>query len=232
MPRGGRSISPRWHKASQRRLPRIENTGVFPSKEESLPLAYDLAPDLAQEEALRVKSKLAVLLFLALFPAFILAQQATRGGDASLRVGATASLYRPDYISTGVGGPGVFVDFDVNRRWGLEGAARWLRFHDDVDLHEDHYQIGPRVNFLTKGKFHPYAKGFVGVGKFTFPTNAGSVTGYGGYLMYGGGAGLDYRLNRKWTVRAVDFEYQHWPEFTTGAINPYGVNVGLSYRVF
>lgn len=155
-----------------------------------------------------------------------------RGGDSALRVGGTVSLYHPDYIADGIGGGGVYVDFDVNRRWGLEAAGRWLRIHNNIDLHEDHYQIGPRVNFLTWRKFHPYAKGFVGVGKFTFPTNAGSITGDGGYLMYGFGGGVDYRLNRKWTIRAADFEFQHWPDFTGGAINPYGANVGVSYRIF
>lgn len=155
-----------------------------------------------------------------------------RGGDASLRVGATFSLYHPDYISNRVYGGGVYVDFDLNRRWGIEAAGRWLRFHDEVDLSEDHYQIGPKVNLPKVWRFNPYAKGLVGVGKFTFPSKYGYVIGNGNYLTYGGGAGLDYRVNHKWTVRALDFEYQHWPEFTTGAINPYGINVGVSYRVF
>lgn len=181
-----------------------------------------------------MKNKLVLLLFFLVSPGFILAQvtAGARGGDAALRVGGTASLYNPDYISNGVGGPGVYVDFDLDRHLGLEAAGRWLRFHGNVDLHEDHYQIGPRYSFLTFGKFHPYVKGFVGVGKFTFPTNAGNITGDGGYLMYGAGGGLDYHLNRKWTIRAVDFEFQHWPDFTPGAITPYGVNVGFSYRIF
>lgn len=181
-----------------------------------------------------MKIKYLLLLLFAVAPVLAFSQvtPSTRGGDASLRIGGSASLFHPDYIADGIGGPGVYVDFDVNRRWGLEGAARWLRFNDGIDLHEDHYQVGPRVNFLTWGRIHPYAKAFVGVAKFTFPTNAGDITGHGGYLSYGGGAGIDYRLNRKWTLRPVDVEIQHWPEFTTGAINPYGVTAGISYRIF
>jgi hypothetical protein len=181
-----------------------------------------------------VKIKYLLLLLFAVAPGIALSQviPSTRGGDSSLRVGGSASLFRPDDIADGVGGPGVYVDFDVNRRWGLEAAARWLRFNDGIELHEDHYLIGPRVSFLTFGRIHPYAKAFVGVAQFTFPNNAGNITGHGGYLSYGGGGGIDYRLNRKWTLRPVDVEIQRWPEFTTGAIHPYGVTAGISYRIF
>jgi Outer membrane protein beta-barrel domain len=181
-----------------------------------------------------MKRRLFLFLLFAISPILAISQVApsTRGGETSLRVGGMLSLFNPDYIANGVGGGGIYVDFDVNRRWGIEAAGRWLRITGDINLTEDHYQIGPRVNFLRFGKFHPYAKGIVGVAEFNFPTNAGFVTGSGGYLTYGVGGGLDYRLNQKWTIRPVDFELQHWPNFTTGAITPYGVSVGASYRIF
>jgi hypothetical protein len=30
----------------------------------------------------------------------------------------------------------------------------------------------------------------------------------------------------------VDFEYQYWPEFSFGAIKPYGISVGIRYQLF
>jgi hypothetical protein len=47
-------------------------------------------------------------------------------------------------------------------------------------------------------------------------------------ITYGGG--VDYRLNRKFTIRCADFEYQQWQVNPT--IWPYGLSAGLSYRVF
>lgn len=188
-----------------------------------------------RRKSFTVKTKLLFLfLFIAVSPTLIFSQVTVdaRGGDAALRVGGTVSLFRPDYFANAVGGGGVYVDFDLDRRLGLEATGRWLRKSSGADLHEDQYAIGPRVSFLTFGRVHPYAKGFIGLGEFTFPNNAGFVTGHGGYLLFGGGAGVDYRLNRKWTIRPIDFEYQHWPDFTTGAINPYGVSIGASYRIF
>jgi len=44
------------------------------------------------------------------------------------------------------------------------------------------------------------------------------------------GGGVDYRLTRKLTLRAFDFEYQRWS--VTPTLWPYGGSVGLSYRVF
>jgi hypothetical protein len=39
-------------------------------------------------------------------------------------------------------------------------------------------------------------------------------------------------LGQNLKIRLIDVEYQQWPQFTFGTINPYGVSFGLSYRVF
>jgi hypothetical protein len=44
------------------------------------------------------------------------------------------------------------------------------------------------------------------------------------------GGGVDYRLSRKFTLRAFDFEYQRWN--VTPTLYPYGGSVGMSYKVF
>jgi hypothetical protein len=56
-------------------------------------------------------------------------------------------------------------------------------------------------------------------------------------ITYGGG--VDYRLNRKFTIRCADFEFQQWPVTSSGplgsssfTIRPYGLSAGMSYRIF
>ena len=46
------------------------------------------------------------------------------------------------------------------------------------------------------------------------------------------GGGVDFRLGERWTLRAPDFEYQVWNDFGSyGSLHPYGVNVGITYRI-
>jgi hypothetical protein len=49
-------------------------------------------------------------------------------------------------------------------------------------------------------------------------------------------------VNRRWSIRAIDFEYQDWPKFIpqnpaianspSVSLQPYGLSVGVGYRVF
>jgi hypothetical protein len=41
---------------------------------------------------------------------------------------------------------------------------------------------------------------------------------------------VDIHLTERWSARA-DVEYQLWPQFTYGQLNPYGASVGLRYRI-
>jgi opacity protein-like surface antigen len=45
------------------------------------------------------------------------------------------------------------------------------------------------------------------------------------------GAGVDYRLSRKFTVRVIDYEYQQW-RVVPDDLWPNGGSVGISYRIF
>ncbi len=49
----------------------------------------------------------------------------------------------------------------------------------------------------------PTAKCWLGLGNGSWLTGTAFVITYGG--------GVDYRLNRKFTIRCADFEYQEWP---------------------
>ena len=126
-------------------------------------------------------------------------------------------------------GLGTYVDFHFTHWLQVEGEARWLRFHQYAGENQDNYLIGPKVPIKRLGRTQFYGKAMIGIGRMTFPNGYGHGTFTA--LAFGGGA--DYRLSRKVTFRAVDFEFQDWPDFLPDFnIHPYGVSVGMSYRVF
>jgi Outer membrane protein beta-barrel domain len=126
-------------------------------------------------------------------------------------------------------GVGTYVDLHFTHWFQIEGEARWLRFHEYAGEHQDTYLVGPRVPIKQFGRAHAYGKVLIGAGRMTFPNNYG----YGTFTALAFGGGIDYRLSRKLMLRAVDFEFQDWPNFLPGfSIHPYGVSMGMSYRVF
>jgi hypothetical protein len=150
------------------------------------------------------------------------------GPGSYVSVGVTVSGFESDYGQRLLGGASVFVDANLYRRIGVELEARQSRFHSDEDLRESTYLAGPKIS--THGlNWRPYAKLLVGRGQFNFPFNYAT----GSYFVIAPGAGLDWRVGHsRLLVRLVDFEYQVWPQFSFGAIHPYGVSTGISVRVF
>ena len=156
--------------------------------------------------------------------------QVVPAGDAGglkLSVGATASGYYLQYGERQMLGIAGFVDADTKRRIGIEAEARWLVFHQTANVNTTTYTIGPRYH-RDYGRFEPYAKGLAGMGEFNFPYNLA----HGSYLVIAPGGGVDFRINHRIRLRAVDFEYQLWPQFTFGSMSSYGVSTGIRVRIF
>lgn len=152
---------------------------------------------------------------------------ASRSGGF-ISVGATASYYQADYGKRELGGYAIHADLDRDRQWGLELEARVLRFNQEVGTHETTFLIGPRFT-LRRKRFNPYVKLLVGEGKFHFPYDYAE----GGYFVLAPGVGVDVPIGTsRFSIRAIDFEYQSWPNFTFGGLNPYGVSAGVSVRIF
>lgn len=153
----------------------------------------------------------------------------TAGGPGSyLSAGGGVSAFQADYGQQVIGGGAVFVDANPTWRYGFELEGRWLNYHTDEQVTEQNYLGGVRVMLWKPGsRFQPYGKFLAGVGHITFPFQYAT----GSYLAMAPGAGVDIHLNDRWSVRAVDFEYQLWPQFTYGQLKPYGVTVGLRYRI-
>jgi hypothetical protein len=126
-------------------------------------------------------------------------------------------------------GIGTYADLHFTHWVQLEGEARWLRFNQYAGEHMDTYLVGPKVPVFRFRGADVYGKAMIGVGKMTFPNKYG----YGTFTALAFGGGVDYRLSRKLTFRAADFEYQDWPKFLPNfSIHPYSISMGMSYRVF
>jgi opacity protein-like surface antigen len=154
---------------------------------------------------------------------------ATRSG-LSISAGAEGSVFQPDYDGNDVAatspnrlyGVGAYVDFRFSRWVQIEAEGRWLHFNKYQGIDENTYLIGPKVPIGTFHHWTPYGKVLFGVDSGSFLTGRGSAFAYGG--------GVEYRLNRKITIRPADFEYQQWRVNPT--LWPYGGSAGLSYTFF
>ncbi len=154
-----------------------------------------------------------------------------------LSAGALGSLAQPDYEGTfeaatspnRIYGPGAYIDVHFSRWVQIEAEGRWLRFNQFKPIYlpegngETTYLIGPRIPVGTFHRVTPYGKFLVGLGSAPFLMGGNAFV-----LAYGGG--VDVRLSHRFTLRAVDFEYQQWRVNPT--LWPYGGSVGISYKIF
>jgi hypothetical protein len=149
------------------------------------------------------------------------------GPGSYVAVGGEITAFQADYGQRVLGGGVIFADVNPTWRIGFEGEARYLRFNTFEDVTESNYLVGPRV-MLKPGPWRPYVKFLVGAGKITLPFRYAEGT----FLAYAPGAGLDYLVNDRVTVRVIDVEYQFWPNFASyGELRPYGVSAGISFRL-
>lgn len=161
----------------------------------------------------------------------------------SITAGGEFSAFQPDYSGLGVPetssnrlyGIGTFVDVKFKPWVQIEAEGRWLHFNQYQGIYENNYLIGPRLPIyrLHFWKATPYGKVLIGYGRLNFENN----NGWGRYTDIAYGGGLDVKLTQRINLRVPDFEYQQWPNWSEGSTKtytlfPYGVSVGVSYRVF
>jgi hypothetical protein len=150
--------------------------------------------------------------------------------EPTVTAGGFGSMFQPDYAGNAVAqtspnrlyGLGAYVDVRLSRWVGIETEGRWLRFNEYNDINEDTYSIGPKIPIHTFKGLTPYGKFLVGLGSGSFLNGNSTVLTYGG--------GVDYRLSKRFTLRAFDFEYQQW--LLTPTLYPYGGSVGIGYKIF
>jgi hypothetical protein len=174
--------------------------------------------------------RVSAILALAFCLAGMAQAQAVPAGDMgglAIWAGASGSGYYVQYGERKMIGVTAFVDADTRRRLGIEAEGQWVEFRQSADVHIETYSIGARYHFNV-GRFQPYVKGLAGFGDFNFPYNLAT----GRFLVATAGGGIDYKLSRKIEIRAVDWEYQNWPNFTFGNMSTLSVSIGLRMRVF
>jgi opacity protein-like surface antigen len=181
-----------------------------------------------------MRQKIHVLICIALAASAIAAHgqvaPSAYAHQANVTVGGFGSVFQPDYAGNGIAesspnplfGPGAYVDVKLNRWVTVEAEGRWLRFNKYIGISEDNYLIGGKVPIHQFGKLVPYGKLMVGIGSGSFLNGHSTVLSYGG--------GVDYELNKRWTIRAGDFEFQQW--FLTPQLHPYGGSIGIGYKIF
>jgi hypothetical protein len=201
-----------------------------------------------------VVKKIAFIALLFL-PAALVAQnpESATGGEASMTAGAEFSSYNPDWGCANINpfgcpaqlyGPTALFDADWHNRYGVEGEARYLRFHGLGGEVESNYLVGPRYRMFRVKRFDGWFKVLLGGGWITTPNYPAAGSLKGSYFVYAPGGAFDYRLSRHLYARA-DYEYQIWPSFagppaydsTTGKVvqnnsglTPNGLSFGVAYR--
>jgi hypothetical protein len=155
----------------------------------------------------------------------------------SIHAGGEGSVFQPDYAGNGVAGDspdrlygiGAYLDVHFSRWIQVEAEGRWLHFNEyypdgqPPGIGQNTYLIGPKVPITEFHRWTPY-------GKFLFGWGSGGSWLSGRATTFAYGGGVEYRLTRRLTVRAFDFEEQDW--HTSPTLHPYGASAGISYRVF
>ncbi|HSU18494.1 MAG TPA: outer membrane beta-barrel protein [Acidobacteriaceae bacterium] len=157
---------------------------------------------------------------------------ATRGGASQVGVGYSVAN-EDEYPGKHVQGMTFYGTFDLNNHLGVEGDIHMdSLFRSYFGYTESSYDVGLRwVEHYRR--FHPYAKGMIGLGHSYAPFVKQIVGGStpGTYMLFAVGGGVDYSLNDKFNIRAFDFEYQRWPNFPPHGLTPPIMSFGVAYRL-
>jgi len=135
-------------------------------------------------------------------------------------------------------GAGAYVDVRLKRWVQIEAEARWLRFNQYggfgkyAGIYQDNYLIGPRLPVYRFWKATVYGKALGGFSKMHFGTFYGADAGHGTFTDLAFGGGMDIKLTKRLSLRALDVEYQYWPSWSNASLSPYGASVGVGYKLF
>jgi hypothetical protein len=158
----------------------------------------------------------------------------------SITAGGMASVFQSDYTglwtytpaaqssSQPLFGAGAYVDVKLSRWVQLEAEGRWQRFNESAGIYQDNYLIGPRYPVYRLGRSKLYVKALAGYSKMNFDVYGD----HGKFTDLAFGGGVDVKLTKRLSFRAVDFEYQYWPQWGNSTISPYGASMGIGYKIF
>jgi opacity protein-like surface antigen len=148
------------------------------------------------------------------------------GPGTYMSLGGGISAAPSDYDGRTIAGAAIFMDVQPTFRYGFEAETRFLRYRTDEGVGQTNYLAGIHIGIRPQ-RLRPYVKFLVGATRITAPFGYGQGT----FFTFVPGVGADYALSDRWTVRAVDLEYQIVPQFITSNVRNLGVSIGLSYRL-
>lgn len=185
-----------------------------------------------------------ILLFTGAVAAGAQVVPSAAGRQVSITAGGMASAFQPDFAYTWqppnyvyplaqashqqLIGVGAYVDVKLRRWVQFEAEARWLRWNQYEGIYQDNYLIGPRLPVYRFWKATVYGKALAGYSKMSFD----SFGDHGKYTDIAFGGGMDVKLTKRISLRVPDVEYQYWPYWGNTTLSPYGVSVGVGYKIF
>jgi hypothetical protein len=147
---------------------------------------------------------------------------ASRVADAQVGIGY--AMGRPDYVHRTFPGISAYADVDFHTHLGAEAEFHSIFDRNGSQMAERTYELGARYR-RTYGSLVPYAKGMFGLGQFKYPTGLTTLS----YWMFGGAAGVDLKLTRRFNVRG-EYEYQDWVSFPNSGFHPQIVTIAVAYH--
>jgi hypothetical protein len=142
-------------------------------------------------------------------------------------------------------GGSVGADFRLGRLWfGQPAIGARITFSTSSFGKENTYMFGPEMHYVF-GKLRPYGDFLLGKGDITYKNSAGQDGFTDDSVVFEPGAGVDYHLNHRFSVRLFDFQYQFWnlgthtypangttPSQTFATkLEPWSLSVGVLVRI-
>ncbi|HLI77033.1 MAG TPA: outer membrane beta-barrel protein [Acidobacteriaceae bacterium] len=175
-------------------------------------------------------SALALTLAAGLAAPELSAQAIATATGKTLAVGVAYQNIDPDYGPSRASGLQIFANYDFSRYVGLTAEANLQTAFSNVVFLEHTYLFGARGEY-RRGKYMAYGKALIGDATASNNSNnPGLLNAPGSYPIIGLGGGLDIRLEHHITVRAIDYEDQHWFTYQPNSLTPHMLSFGAAYR--
>lgn len=175
-------------------------------------------------------SALAFSLVAGLVTPSLSAQAIATATGKTLAAGIAYQNIDPDYGPFRASGFQIYANYDFSRWLGLTAEANLQTAFSNVVFLEHTYMFGAR-GMYRKGRYVAYGKALVGDATASNNTsNPGLLNAPGSYPAIALGGGLDIRMPYHITIRAIDYEDQHWFSYGPNGLTPHVLSFGAAYR--
>lgn len=158
------------------------------------------------------------------------AQAVATATGKTLAVGVAYQNIDPDYGPSRASGVQIFGNYDFTRYVGLTAEVNLQTAFSNVIFLEHTYLVGGRGEY-NRGRYMVYGKALVGGGSGSNNTTNPNLYNVGSYSLYALGGGVEARFQHHLTVRAIDYEDQHWLDYKPNSLTPHMFSFGVAYRL-